>query len=157
MGHFLSNVDCQAIVPPSHLGARGVGDEAAVGRHMVSVKKWEKQPPLAVVGFAFRMQDALPENSRLNWRNRPFSVIILIRDQDVFDVRWMIQQIHGGIRLPQKQFNDASHRELDDVTIRLAVQQKSEGVPSKLRRASPPTRDRRSRNRRRWSPLIRHG
>jgi hypothetical protein len=39
----------------------------------------------------------------------------------MFHIGGMVQYVHGGVTLPQEQFNDKPHRKLDYVTIGLTL------------------------------------
>jgi hypothetical protein len=68
----------------------------------------------------------------------------------------MVQYIHGGVTLPQEQFDDKPHREFDHVTIGLTPYEKAEGVTAKLRKTSPPARDRWTGKGGWWDHLVDH-
>lgn len=45
---------------------------------MISMEEGEKQPPLAVMGFALRMQHAFPKHGGLTWWDLGFCVVLLV-------------------------------------------------------------------------------
>ena len=104
-----------------------------------------------VVHFAFRMEDALTKDARFSGSDRSLPIIVLIRHQDMLDVGRMVQHIHGGVALPQEQFENKSQREFDHIAVSLAVQEKAEGVSPKLRKGTSPTRDGWAGKDRRWN------
>lgn len=93
----------------------------------------------------FGVEHPLPKDARFGGRNRSFPIIILIRDQHVFDIGWMVEDIHGGVTLPQEEFNDKPHRKFDHIAVTLTVNEKPQTVSEKMRVASQPTSDRRAR------------
>lgn len=84
---------------------------------MVSVEKWEKQPSLVVMGLALRMQHAFSKNTGFNRRDWIFRVMMLVRDQNVFDIRRIVEQVHCEILLAEEQLGHSAHRELHDVAV----------------------------------------
>jgi hypothetical protein len=86
------------------------------------MKEGEKESSLVIMGVAFRVKHALAKKSGLNRRDGSLAVVVLIRDQHMFNVSGMIQHIQGGISVPEKQSNDVSHWEFDHVAIALAMQ-----------------------------------
>jgi hypothetical protein len=50
----------------------------------------------------------------------------------------MVQQVHGGVVLPQEQIDGKAHWEFDDIAVGLTVQEKAKRVSAKFWKASPP-------------------
>lgn len=111
---------------------------------MASVKEGQKQPALTTMGLALGMQDALAKESRFGRRGWPLPIMILIRDQHMFDIGWMVEDIDGGVTLPQEELADLTHRKFDHIAVGLTVQQKAQGIPEELGESSPPAGDRRA-------------
>ena len=88
---------------------------------MVSVEKREKDASLAVMGLALRMQYAFSKNTGFDRRDWIFRVIMLARDQHVFDIRRIVEQVHREILLAEEQLGHSSHRELHDVAVGIAA------------------------------------
>src|SRR5574339_463347 len=142
MCHRLSDIDRRPILPLCRKVVCLACDQVGIGRDMVSVKEGEEQSPLTMMGFAFRVKDALTEDARFGGGDRSLPIVVLIRHQHMPDIGGMVQHIHGGITLPQEQFDDKTHRELDHVAIGVTTQEKTEGVTTKFGETSPPARDR---------------
>ena len=94
--------------------------------------------------FAVRVQHPLTEDTRFDGWDRPFPIIVLIRDQHLLDVGGVVEQIHGRIAPPAERFDDSPHRELDNVAVGMTAEKKSQRVPAKLGETPPPARDRRA-------------
>jgi hypothetical protein len=105
---------------------------------MVSVEERQLQPSLTVMRVTVCVQDTQTEDSRFDGRNRPLPIIILIRDQHVFDVGGMIRDIRGRVPPPKEEFDDQTHWKFDDVAVGLAAQKKAKRITAKLGKQSPP-------------------
>src|SRR5690348_7744725 len=99
MCHFLSDIDYRSILPMSREILSLARYQIGIRGDMISMKEGKHQPPLMVMHFAFRVEDAPTEDARFGRSDRSLPIIILIRDQHMLDVGRMVQHIHGGATL----------------------------------------------------------
>src|SRR3990172_3740021 len=111
---------------------------------MVSMEEGEKQPPLAVMGLALRMQHAFSKYTGFARRDSVLPVVVLVGHQHVFDVGRMVEEVHGQIRMAKEELGHPSHGELHDIAIGVTAQQKAEAILLKFWIESKPTRHRRA-------------
>lgn len=88
---------------------------------MVPVEEGEKNASLAVMGFVLRMQYAFSKNTGFDRRNGILRVIMLVGDQDVLDIRRIVEQVHCEILLAEEKLGHSAHRELHDVAVGMAA------------------------------------
>ena len=74
----------------------------------------------------------------------------------MFDISGMVQHIRGGVGIPQEQSNDKTDWKFNHVAIGVAVQQKTEGIPTKFGERAPPARNGRTGQGGWWNRLINH-
>ena len=98
--HFAADIDGHPVMPVCNEVVSLRSNQVGIGADMVSVKKWEEEPPLMVMDFAFRMKHALAKNSRFHRRDWGLSIIVLIGHNHMFDVGGVVEHIEDQPPLP---------------------------------------------------------
>src|SRR6185312_3769397 len=97
---LMFNINRRSVLPLSHEVMSLARNQIGVRGNMISVKEGEKQPSLAVMGLAFRVEHTLTKYPRFDRRDGRLPIIVLIGHQHMLDVGRMVQHIHGSVALP---------------------------------------------------------